>query len=74
MSLNNNIFEFNNQYDDNKVGELTVEINDLYRKRDQMEDDLKEKDDQLKKSMINIDELNKIIQQKDKEIEELKKK
>ena len=74
MSLNNNVFEFNNQYDENYVGELKMEINDLYKKRDKMEDELNDKDEQLKKSMINIDQLNKIIEQKNKEIEELKKK
>ena len=33
MSLNNNLFGFNNQYDEN-VAELKMEINDLYKKRD----------------------------------------
>ena len=74
MSLNNNLFEFNNQYDENYVGELKMEINDLYKKRDKMEDDLNDKDEKLKQSMLNIEELNRIIERKNKEIEELKKK
>ena len=74
MSLNNNIFGFNNNDDYNEIYELKKEINDLYKKRDKMEDELNDKDEKLKQSMINIGELNKIIEQKNKEIEDLKKK
>lgn len=77
MSLNNNLFEFNNNnspYDENYVGELKDEINQLYKNRDKLEDEIIIKDEKLKKSMMDIDELRKIIEQKDKDIEELKKK
>jgi chromosome segregation ATPase len=77
MSLNNNLFEFNNNnspYDENYVGELKDEINQLYKNRDKLEDEILIKDEKLKKSMMDIDELRKIIEQKDKDIEELKKK
>ena len=74
MSLNNNLFGFNNQYDENYVGELKMEINDLYKKRDKMEDELNDKDEQLKQSMLDNEQLKKLIEQKNKEIEDLKKK
>ena len=74
MSLNNNVFGFNNQYDEEYVGELKDEINQLYKNRDKMEDEIAYKDEKLKQSMIKNDELKKIIEQQKKEIEDLKKK
>ena len=71
MSLNNNLFGFGAQSDE--VGELKQEINQLYRKRDKMEDELNDKDEKLKQSMINNEELKKMIELKNKEIEEYKK-
>ena len=73
MSLNNNLFGFNNQYDEN-VAELKMEINDLYKKRDKMEDELNDKDEQLKQSILDNEQLKKLIEQKNKEIEDLKNK
>ena len=72
MSLNNNIFEFNNGY--NEVGELKMEINTLYKNRDKMEDKIKDQNEKLKQSTIANEQLRKLIEQKNKEIEELKKK
>ena len=75
MSLNNNLFEVNNNtYDEQYVGELKMEINDLYKKRDKMEDQLNEKDEKLKQSTFDNEQLRKLIEQKNKEIEDLKKK
>ena len=74
MSLNNNLFEFNNQYDAEYVGDLINEIKTLYKKRDKTEDELNEKDEKLKQSMINNERLKKLIEEKNKEIEKLKKK
>ena len=71
MSLNNNLFEFGagdkKEDDFNKEMELKMEINELIKDKNNL-------DDKLKLSLINNNELKKIIEQKDKEIEELKKK
>ena len=72
MSLNNNLFGFNNAYDE--VGELKMEINSLYKNRDKMEEKINDQNEKLKQSTIANEQLRKLIEQKNKEIEELKKK
>ena len=70
-SFNNDVFGFEfgkgkeNKF--NKEMELNEEINQLIK-------DNKNLDDKLKLSMMDNEELKKIIEQKEKEIEELKKK
>ena len=65
-SINNNMgFGFNTQ---------NAELNDLYKKRDDMEDIVPIKEEEeIKKSMINNENLQKIIEQQKKEIEGFKK-
>ena len=73
QSFNNNLFEFgmgfgNEQGDEiSKEQELKMEINGLIKENNNLED-------KLKLSMIDVEKFKKIIEQKDKEIEELKKK
>ena len=81
MSLNNNIFNFTNKNDENYADDLKNEINDLYKKRDKMEDQIIEQQDKIneqslkiKQSVIENNELKRIIEEKNKEIEKLKKK
>ena len=81
MSYNNNIFNFTAKNDENYVVDLENEINNLYKNRDKMEDLLNDqtekinkKDKELKESVIQNDKLRKIIEEKNKEIEQLKKK
>ena len=70
-SFNNDVFGFEfGKGKENKINkemELNEEINQLIK-------DNKNLDDKLKLSMIDNEELKKIIEQKEKEIEELKKK
>ena len=73
MSINNNLFDINNQFEDNVVGELKLEINDLYKKRDKMEDELNLKDEKLKKSLLDNQELKNKLEEMSKQMEDLKK-
>ena len=48
-----NIFSFTNKDDDNYVNDLKNEINDLYKKRDKMEDQITEQKEKINNSKIN---------------------
>ena len=81
MSLKSNIFDFTNEKDENYVNDLKNEINDLYKKRDRLLDDnqlkeqkIIEQEKKLQESQIQNDELKRIIEEKNKEIERLKNK
>ncbi len=76
-----NVFSFTNKDDVNYVNDLKNEINVLYKNRDKMEDQItiqQEKIDsqeqELKASIIQNNELKRLIEEKNKEIEQLKNK
>ena len=79
VSLNSNIFDFAEKDDENYVNDLKNEINELYKIRDDMNDQLiqnkeilSKKDEELKQALLKNEELQKIIDKKNNEINQLK--
>ena len=74
ISLNSNIFDFTDKNDENYVTDLKNEINDLYKIRDDLNDQItlnketiSKKDEEFKTAQLKNEELQKIIIKKDEE-------
>ena len=79
ISLNSNIFDFANKEEENYVTDLKNEINELYKLRDNLNDQLTQnketiskKDEELKIALLKNEELKKIIESQNAEIDHLK--
>ena len=79
ISLNSNIFDFANKEEENYVTDLKNEINELYKLSDNLNDQLTQnketiskKDEELKIALLKNEELKKIIESQNAEIDHLK--